>query len=732
MTKHFYTALVSMFIILTCSLQAQEKRYVKENGTGDGSSWATASNDIQTMINELAAKEGGGEVWVAAGMYVPAHKAADTDKSDEATTDSDKAFVLKRDVKLYGGFAGNEASLDERDFEANETILHGKLNDADRVYHILIVAGDIGDAWIDGFTILEGGIGDNENKLADAIVVNEKDVDRNNGGGIYIVDASPVLSNLVVVGNKATRKGGGIYLEESASLITNLTVDSNHSGEAGGGICNLNSSSVLMNSVITNNSCELAGGGIDCQRTSNCITYNVIFSGNSAWNGGGISNFGYDYSTYEPVPNKNIYINVVVVNNESSMEGGGIADWFAESTYINVTISGNLITTYQFGGGVGAFQSNSTFRNCLIWGNTDNEYYNEVEGDECTFTYEYSLVKGINPEGEGNMDGTNEDNDPKFVNLSKGDCSLANNSPCLNKGSLKYYASDALPNISYIETDVIGAPRFANGTIDLGAYQNHSGNADIVSISVDDVVATLKSGSETDYEITIDFKENVIIDVKTVHDKATVSGDTGEKALVPGRNNFSFKVKSENEKTEKTYNLEVTAVGQASNDVSLASVTVDGVAATLKSGSETVYEIAIGNTDKITIAAVPGDANATISGDTGEKTVSEGANTFSIKVTAEDGVTAKDYQLEVSVESVGILETGKSSFSFYPNPVEHTLYIKSESQIQQLFIYDIQGKMVKKITNPENSINLEELNAGIYLIKAISATEQVMYKIVKK
>ena len=54
----------SFFMIISCTLSAKTIRYVKVDGTGDGSSWANAANNIQTMINNSAS---GDEVWVAAG-----------------------------------------------------------------------------------------------------------------------------------------------------------------------------------------------------------------------------------------------------------------------------------------------------------------------------------------------------------------------------------------------------------------------------------------------------------------------------------------------------------------------------------------------------------------------------------------------------------------------------------------------------------------------------------------
>jgi len=70
----------------------------------DGASWDTAMRTVQAAVNNSTAL--GCEVWVSVGTYT-------------------ECVSLHPWVTLYGGFAGSELSRDERDSNANETILDG-------------------------------------------------------------------------------------------------------------------------------------------------------------------------------------------------------------------------------------------------------------------------------------------------------------------------------------------------------------------------------------------------------------------------------------------------------------------------------------------------------------------------------------------------------------------------------------------------------------------------------
>src|SRR5688572_10782273 len=113
--------IVSPRMLLACSVLLAHPAtagvwYVRADaaGGGDGSSWNSAFNSVQTA---LAAAQAGDEIWVAAGTYRPG----------DASSPRSATFLLAGSVSVYGGFDGTETIRDERDPAANETILSGDL-----------------------------------------------------------------------------------------------------------------------------------------------------------------------------------------------------------------------------------------------------------------------------------------------------------------------------------------------------------------------------------------------------------------------------------------------------------------------------------------------------------------------------------------------------------------------------------------------------------------------------
>lgn len=71
------------------------------------------------------------------------------------------------------------------------------------------------------------------------------------------------------------------------------------------------------------------------------------------------------------------------------------------------------------------------------------------------------------------------------------------------------------------------------------------------------------------------------------------------------------------------------------------------------------------------------------------------------------------------------------SISFYPNPVKDILNINSKSELTKVEIYSLLGNKIKELTTGLNSININNLPKGIYIIKAYSKTNYTALKMIK-
>ena len=334
--KKIVLTTIMMLIIATSALKAQTI-YVKADATGNntGSSWTNAYVSLQTALENAGV---GNEIWVAAGTYRPSINAGN------GTDIRDKAFVLVPSVKIYGGFAGTESSLAQRQLPpfgtSSPAILSGDLDEdgifsEDDAYHVVISAGDVGTACLDGFTIIGGQSTDGTS----LITVNEESVVVNRGGGIYNVNSSPTLTNLTIEGNTAGYDGGGMYSRDNSTpILTHITIRGNTSMH-GGGMTNYRSSPKLNDVSIYGNTATNVGGGI-----SNYYSYveltDVDIYGNFAEDGGGIGN-----NNSTPILN-----NVTIRNNSASNNGGGMWNGANSSPELfNVTINEN---TAVGGGGI--------------------------------------------------------------------------------------------------------------------------------------------------------------------------------------------------------------------------------------------------------------------------------------------------------------------------------------------------------------------------------------------
>ncbi len=260
---------------------------------GDGSSWEKAFNSISDALNSVWQ---GDELWAAQGTY-------------------SEAVILEASVSLYGGFAGTESSLAERNWREHATTIDASGFSSQAIY------GATGTV-IDGFKVTGGKM-----------------------SGIYCYQAATRIANCTITQNSETAfiYGGGITCQGASLEITDCTITNNTTKYVGGGIQCMDCDVKILGCSILGNSTLGAGGGVFCSHSTLAMK-DCMISANKAGSKGGFS----------------------VVNGW--MGGGGI--YCANSTFsvTSCTLSEN--STLIEGGGFGCMSSTAYVRDCIIQANS--------------------------------------------------------------------------------------------------------------------------------------------------------------------------------------------------------------------------------------------------------------------------------------------------------------------------------------------------------------------------
>jgi len=409
--------------LVSLDLEIRHILYVREGGTGDGSTWSNALGDLNEAMRQAAeySGEGNKQVWVAAGTYT------------SATGTGNQAFTLWPGVEVYGGFPSNLADdsafdIGDRDTESTPSILLGN--------HVQRVVGNIGK---------ESGFGPVSKGCLDGFAI-QNGYTTGNGGGVYVQNYVTIRN--CVVSNNQGGNGAGVYVSNHCEVI-DCDIYGNTALNDGGGAYVV--SSTLTYCHLHNNLCDNTGSGMR--------------------RGGGI--FGV-----------NATINNCLIDNNSVLTdqgyGGGmfIGNSEVPSQLLNCTMVNNY--SYYLAGGIYSENStsNNEFINCVLWGNrTDlNTQQIAVSASNVPIYLRYCAVQG-GAAGIGTIhlsaSNTGDLFSPCFVapsenvgaNFGGGDWHFANGSILANHGERMEYTLTH-------DLDGDNSARVKNGRVDIGAFES--------------------------------------------------------------------------------------------------------------------------------------------------------------------------------------------------------------------------------------------------------------------
>lgn len=191
---------------------------INADAFGAGNSWSDPLQTIDEAIHLSQLYTGVKQIWVAKGTYLPQTNLGNLFSKQ-------RSFHIKNGIGLYGGFAGSETNLSQRDLITNSTILSGDLgeknNHIDNVSHLVISVNDDSTTILDGFIIEDGG---NSNSSSSALTIEGKVINAYDGAGIYLDNSNLQIRNTVFRNNKAFNGDGGAIYQKSGqpSIINSL------------------------------------------------------------------------------------------------------------------------------------------------------------------------------------------------------------------------------------------------------------------------------------------------------------------------------------------------------------------------------------------------------------------------------------------------------------------------------------------------------------------------------
>lgn len=425
---------VILSLTLAGAARAQSTWFVDASAAagGDGSSWASA---FTTLDDALEVAQRFDEIWVADGLYTPALPPAGDPRMAR--------FFVPRDLKLFGGFAGGEPSVDQRAGLFDQTVLSGDIGmpglAGDNCYHVVETWGAV---TIDGFRITGG------NALGSA---------EPNGAGILLSIGQISIDPDIF-------QGSGLRLRHSR-------ID-HHSSSRGGAIYGQLAGVQFSDCIFEDNEATGIGGAISLQASQARIDLCEFVNNRSGSHGGAFHGASMSVDTTgRPFLG---FVGCLFRENRAGGSGGALylggSAFSSGKAYLSsCTIALNVASA----GGGGIFAQTTTQVPAVCWLENSIVFHNRGPSNQDIFGT-LSCWNSIAPGQAGpGVTGLN----PRFVNVRAKDLRLRPDSPAVDAGDfarLPFDATDVDDDGNVLERipiDLDGTTRLLGAALDLGAWE---------------------------------------------------------------------------------------------------------------------------------------------------------------------------------------------------------------------------------------------------------------------
>ena len=443
---YIFALLMTAWCFMAGTAAAQTRYYVTPTGlvpTGMDNAWT----DVIKLETALEKAEPGDEIWVQGFEEVS--------KKTDVYLAPKEGWMLKAGVKLYGGFKGNETSLEQRatlgkayNF-ACRSILSGDISMNDTIDHVNLISSS--------------------NALRTDNAEHVLTMNLDNSASDNKNETVSVLDGFTIVGGHASENGGGVLVKghrefSCAYRIERCFFFNNYAVQSGGAIY-----------------VDTYAGKLTANESyiNQCVVYNneAGLIAEVANKGGGIY-----------IAGKGTVVNTSIFNNEN----GGVRI-SPDASVLNSTIARNTVAGVDLTDNSGK-NENAKVVNTVVWGNTTlfseftpgfrNSSYHEVEGEGSNRVDVFGNVY-VSDKNNDRSQASPFFASPSLKTSFDRDFNwLYNAYPLWNWQALEGSAfidkgqDDAYASATYGANDLGGSARKVGDKMDIGAYEFQAVPAD--------------------------------------------------------------------------------------------------------------------------------------------------------------------------------------------------------------------------------------------------------------